>query len=80
MTPQEIEKLDSEDLRQRMTANARERQALVYTDAYLAELAREQMLLDSRNRQILDQAALFNEVQHELVEEQRQPECVVLAP
>lgn len=68
MTAQEIEKLDSGHVKVRLAFNAHERQVIVYSEAYQAELAREQVLLESRARQITDRAAIFREVQEELAE------------
>jgi hypothetical protein len=68
MTPKEIEGLDAEHVKQRLASNAREREMVVYSEEYQAELAREQALLESRARQITDRAATFAEVQDELAE------------
>lgn len=65
LTAKEIEALDAEAVQRRLAANKADREVVVYTEQYQAELAREQTLLESRAHQMADRAKIFREVQEE---------------
>lgn len=68
LTTREIESLDEDRVRERLAHNAMEREVIIFSEAYQAELSREKMLLESRKHQLADRTALVAEVLGDLTD------------